>query len=334
MFNCPHRLTPPVETPFGPLDWARFILGAAVLAYAARSDVLTRRVNDRCWWAFLAAGLVLLEVQLLRSGEGPLFLLAPFYILVFFVTLWYEGEVMGDRVRRRDSLVVAAALNAGALAVLGAQIATGPLDAFHRGGEGFRHFQLVSVPLMMLVAYMLYRAQLLSGGADAKAFLSMAVLVPFFPDPLAGAFSQDPLLSPPGVFLVICPFVLAVFFNAAFLSLLNPVAMFLWNLSRGDRGRLMAFAYKVPISGARRKRFIWLSECYVDGRRTLLYFRFRGQTGGWKRRQLDRFERDGQERVWVQPQIPFMVQLCAGFVFTFVLGNVILFWLVRLFAGA
>jgi hypothetical protein len=240
---------------------------------------------------------------------------------------------MGDGVRRRDSYILAGALNAGALVLFGAQLAAGPLDPFHPGSAGFRHLQLATVPVMMLVAYMMYRAQLLSGGADAKAFLAMAVLVPFFPDPLLRAVSSQPLLSPPGVFLVICPFVLAVFFNAAFISLLNPVAMFFYNLSRGDRGKLMAFAYKVPLAEARRKRFVWLSECCEDGKRRLLYFRFREQTGRWKRRQLDLLEKQGERRVWVQPQIPFMVQLCAGFIFTFLAGNIILLAVMKLFSG-
>jgi hypothetical protein len=322
-----------VEAPFLALDWARFLLGGAVLAHAARSDLRTRRVDDWCWHLFLAAGLVMLEIQLLFSGEGPLFLLSPFYMLVFFQSLWYEGEVMGDNVRRQDSLLLAAALNLGAFAILAAQLATGPLDAFGRDGAGFRHIQLAMVPLMMLVAYMLYRTQLLSGGADAKAFLAMAVLVPFFPDPLLRAVSSNGLLAPPGVFLLVCPFVLAVFFNAAFISLFNPLAMAVYNLARGDRGRLMAFAYKVPLSEARRKRFVWLSECFVDGKRKLLYFRFRGQTGKWKQKQLDLLEKEGARRVWVQPQIPFMVQLFAGFIFTFLAGNVILLAVMGLFAG-
>jgi hypothetical protein len=322
-----------VDALSGALDWARLLLGGAVLAYAARSDLGTRRVDDWCWFLFLGAGLAILELQLVMAGEGPLFLLSPFYILVFFMSLWYEGEIMGDHVRRRDSLVLAGALNLGALAVLGAQLAAGPLDAFNRDSAGFRHLQLVMVPLMMLVAYMLYRTQLLSGGADAKAFLGMAVLVPFFPDPLLSAVSSDALFAPPAVFLLICPFVLAVFFNAAFISLFNPAAMAVYNLARGDRGGLMCFAYKVPLAEARRKKFIWLSECYEDGKRKLLYFRFRGQTGKWKRKQLDLLEKEGARRVWVQPQIPFMVQLFAGFILTFFAGNIILLAVMKLFAG-
>jgi hypothetical protein len=209
---------------------------------------------------------------------------------------------------------------------------TGPLDAFDPGAAGFWHLQLVMVPLMMLVAYMLYRTQLLSGGADAKAFLAMAVLVPFFPEPLARALYPDALPLPPGVFLLVCPFVLAVFFNAAFITLFNPLGLFVYNLAKGDRGNLMAFAYKVPLAVARKKRFIWLSECIVDGKRKLLYFRFRGHTSRWKRTQLDTFEKEGVRRVWVQPQIPFMVSLCAGFVFTFMFGNFILLALMKLFA--
>ena len=318
--------------PVQAFDWARFLLGAAVLAYAARSDLLTRRVGDWCWYAFLVAGLVILEIELLFWGESPLFLLTPFYVVVFFFTLWYEGEIMGDNVRRQNSFIVAGALNFGAIVILGAQLATGPLDAFENDGAGFRHVQLVMVPFMMLIAYMLYRTQLLSGGADAKAFLAMAVLVPFFPDPLLGAVSADTLLAPPGVFLVICPFVLSVFFNAAFITLFNPLGLFFYNLTKGDRGRLMAFAYKVPVALARKKKFVWLSECYVDGKRKLLYFRFRGHTSRWKREQLDRFQKERVQRVWVQPQIPFMVSLCAGFIFTFTAGNIILLAIMKLFA--
>jgi len=77
---------------------------------------------------------------------------------------------------------------------------------------------------------------------------------------------------------------------------------------------------------------VWLSECYVDGKRKLLYFRFREQTGKWKRRQLELLEKEGARRVWVQPQIPFMVQLCAGFIFTFFAGNILLLAIMRFFA--
>jgi prepilin signal peptidase PulO-like enzyme (type II secretory pathway) len=311
--------------PASVFDLVRFIVGAGVLLYAARSDLRTRRVGDWCWWAFLALGLVVLEAQLISAGESFLFLLTPFYVAVFFFSLWYEGEVLGDNVRRRDSAVVAVLANIAAVAVFALQLAAGPLDPSK--GAGFRHLQLLLIPVMMLVAYMLYRTQLLSGGADAKAFLSLAVLVPFFPD----AFLR--VLVPPSLFLLICPFVLAVFFNGAFFTLFNPVGIFLYNLARGERGRLMAFAYRVPIAKARRKKFIWISECIVDGRRKLLYFRFRGHTARWKREQLDLLEKEGERKVWVQPQIPFMVQLCAGFIFTFALGNIILYGIVKLISG-
>jgi preflagellin peptidase FlaK len=231
---------------------------------------------------------------------------------------------MGDNVKRKDSLVVAAVLNVGAIAICLVQLikGAGPSDA-----AGLRHLQLLAVPLMMLLAYGLYRTQLLSGGADAKAFLSLAVLVPFYPAPLF-----DPL-GIPSIFMVICPFVLAVFFSAAFFTLLHPLGLLFYNLARGDAGRLMFFAYRLPLEEARTKKFIWLSESVEDGKREFHYFRFRDQTGKWKRRQLDILEKAGEKKVWVQPQIPFMVQLAAGFIFTYLLGNIILYGIVRLISG-
>jgi len=313
-----------VQSPWDAFSLARFFIGAAVLIYAVRSDVLTRRVGDWCWWLFLVAGLTILEVQMAAEGWQSLYLLSPFYIAVFFASLWFEGEVMGDHVKRRDSGMVAALLNIGAFVVYGAQLAQGA-DPF--SPAGLRRLQLLSIPVMMLLAYLLYRTQLLSGGADAKAFLSLAVLVPFFPDPLLNP------LGPPAVFQAICPFVLAVFFSAAFFTLLNPAGLMFYNLARGDTGRLMAFAYKLPLDKARSKKFIWLSESVEEGLRVYHYFRFRGQTGKWKRDQLDILEKEGEKKVWVQPQIPFMVQLAAGFMFTFALGNIILYGLIRSISG-
>jgi hypothetical protein len=313
-----------VQMPGDAFSLARLIVGAAVLIFAVRSDVLTRRVNDACWWLFLAAGLMILEAQLIFEGEDVIYLLSPFYIAVFFMTLWFEGEVMGDHVRRRDSLAVAAVLNVGAIAIYLVQVIKGAAPS---ESAGLRHMQLLSVPLMMLLAYLLYRTQLLSGGADAKAFLSLAVLVPFYPVPLF-----DPL-GIPAIFLVICPFVLALFFNAAFFTLLNPAGLFFYNLARGDLGRLMFFAYRLPLEEARTRKFIWLSESVEDKKRIYHYFRFRDQTGKWKRKQLDMLGKAGAKKVWVQPQIPFMVQLAAGFVFTIIFGNIILYGIIKLISG-
>ena len=313
-----------MESPLDPFSLARLVIGGAVLFHAARADLGTRRVADWCWWLFLGAGLVILEAELIYKGEGLLYLLSPFYIAVFFVTLWFEGELFGDEVRRRDSAVVAVALNAGAIAVLWAQLSQAGDMAT---ASGFRHLQLLSVPVMMLLAYILYRTQLLSGGADAKAFLSLAVLVPFY------LFPTWDLLHTPTVFLLICPFVLAVFFNAAFFGLFNPLGLIVYNLTRGDAGRLMAFAYRIDIKDARNKKFVWLSESIEGEKRVYHYFRFRYHTRKWKLKQLDLLEKSDEKRVWVQPQIPFMVQLFIGFLFTSLLGNAILWGVIRLFAG-
>jgi len=313
-----------VEMPWDAFSMARLALGAAVLLYAVRSDVLTRRVTDACWWLFLGAGIFILEAQLVFEGEDPLYLLSPFYIAVFFLTLWFEGEVLGDHVKTKDSLAVAGLLNAAAITIYLIQVLKGAeIDDL----AGLRHLQLLSIPVMMLVAYGLYRTQLLSGGADAKAFLSLAVLVPFYPAP------QFDILGIPTVFLIICPFVLAVFFSAAFFTLLNPLGLVIYNISRGDTGRLMFFAYRLPLGEARTKKFIWLSESIEGGKRLNHYFRFRDQTGKWKRTQLDMLREAGEKKVWVQPQIPFMVQLAAGFIFTYLFGNIILFGIIKLFSG-
>jgi prepilin signal peptidase PulO-like enzyme (type II secretory pathway) len=304
---------------------ARFAVGAAILLFAARSDVLTRRVTDLCWWALLVIGLFILEAQLVHEGESFIFLLSPLYIVVFFLSLWYEGEVLGDNIKAKDGMKLALVLNLGAFVVLGAQVAAGSVDP--RTDEGMRHVQLFTVPLMMLLAYGFYRAQLLSGGADAKAFLALAVLLPFYPAPLLG------IMELPGIFQLICPFVLAVFFTGAFFTLLQPLGMLIYNLSRADRGKLMAFAFRVPIAEARTRKFIWLSECIEGGEHRYLYFRFRGYDKKWKHEQLRLLAKEGLTKVWVQPQIPFMVYLAAGLLFNFVVGNIIFFVIVKTVAG-
>ena len=83
---------------------------------------------------------------------------------------------------------------------------------------------LLFIPIFIGIVYVLFQLRLLYGGADAKAFMALAVLVPLQPEIL-----QFPLLENS---LIVLPGSLIIFLSAILLSLFIPLSLFLYNLSK------------------------------------------------------------------------------------------------------
>lgn len=93
------------------------------------------------------------------------------------------------------------------------------------GDPGWRW--LAAVPVVIVLAYVLWRLRLLFGGADAKCVMAYAILVPY-PAALvtaAGVYPHLPAVLPLGVSMLM---------NAVTFTLALPLAYFVVNLSRGD----------------------------------------------------------------------------------------------------
>jgi preflagellin peptidase FlaK len=293
----------------------RLAIGAAVLLAAAVSDVRTRRVRDPWCIALGSVGLLLLAVQLSLEPPdlGPPALLGSAAILfyaIFFGVPLFDDEGFHPRLLRLALFALAGILF----------VTPAALQAARGEGLPLRTLELYSMPVMVVVYQLFYRARLLHGGADAKALIALSLLVPTYPDaapfPL---FGTDPRVE--GVLKIVLPFSLVIWVNAAVLFLAVPVVLFVMNAIRGDVAFPQAFlGYRVPTDSM--PRHAWLME-KIDRRGDHLLVLF-PKRGGDPVADLARLRGAGVRRVWVTPQIPFMVPLLGGFLLAFLAGNVLL----------
>lgn len=297
-----------------PFAATRLAVGVGFFLTAAAFDVRTRRVRDPIWVLLGSVGLAIAAVELASRaeplaawsllGSGALLFFAVFYGRPLFD----EGGFHLRPVRLLAFLVASGLF----LAPLG-RVATAPVSANPGTVE------LLSMPVMVVLYQLFYRVRLLHGGADAKGLIALTLLVPRYPDaspfPL---FALDPRIEP--AVQATFPFSLAVWFNAAILTLAVPIALFLVNMVRGDRALPQAFlGYRVRIDSL--PRHAWLMERITDRGEHMLVLFPRRETN--RAAELERLRAAGIERVWVQPQIPFMVPLLSGFLVAFLLGNVL-----------
>ncbi|MGQ0797212.1 MAG: A24 family peptidase C-terminal domain-containing protein [Methanobacteriota archaeon] len=295
-----------------PLAAARLLIGVAGLLVAATSDVRTRRVADPLWIVLGTAGLLLASYEVLASGTGieRLGVLAATAILLYAV---FFGEPLFDErgLRLRPFRLLAFAF-AAVLVVVSAGA------TFARGGADATSFaELLTMPVMVLVYQGFYQVGLLHGGADAKAMIALTVLVPTYPD--AAPFPLvpgDPRIQ--GAVHLLFPFSLVVFVDAAVLYLVLPLALLVYNASRGDLRLPHALVgYRADLEPLPRNA--WLME-RIDkrGDHVLVLFPRRGRNLAEDARRL---REAGVSRAWVQPKVPFMVPLVAGYVAAFLVGN-------------
>lgn len=302
----------------------RLVAGTACLLFAAASDLRTRRVTDRLWIAIGTFGLLLICVQAtLDSVSGTLVPnVPPPEVLglvgcsaILFYAIFFGTPLFGEEGFRLRPLRAVAFLAAAALFVF-------PAASFLGSGRPVPRavVDLYPVPAMILVYQGFYLARILHGGADAKGLIALTLLVPTYPDA-----SPFPLMTPNPIFKdllrVAFPFSLVIYVDAAILFLAVPVVLFLRNAIRGDFGLPQAFlGYRVPVDRIPSKS--WLMEKINNrGEHILVLFPKRG---GDRSEDLARLRAAGVDRVWVTPQIPFMVPLLGGFWLAFFVGNVLL----------
>jgi preflagellin peptidase FlaK len=181
---------------------------------------------------------------------------------------------------------------------------------------GFPNFwYLVFVPIMIVLMYAFFQMRLLFGGADAKALMALAILVPILPRigniPLWNSFL-------PGSW--------SIFANATILFLFIPVSLLIYNISKKNlRFPHCLLGYVISVEKAKQK-FVWPLERIKEGKRKLMYMPKNFDVD----EELAEFEKLGITEIWVTPKIPFMIPLLAGFLVTFFLGDILL-QIVRVF---
>jgi len=295
------------------LDLVRLIVGAAFLAFAAVFDWRTREVKDELWAVLGTIALALLALQMASESVDlrVALLFVPTAVLLYdpLVGESFRKEDGGWQLPLRTLAIDLAALFATLYAISAVASEGDPANV--------RALALyLTVPVMMLVFRGMYELHMLKGGADAKAMIVIAALVPVYPAlPPFPLVVLDPRLQ--DAMAVLFPFSFVVLLNAALLFLVVPVALLIYNARRGNVKLPHAFVgYKVPLD--RTPKHAWFMDRIVDGEHVVVYF-------PTKRQDREAILRDlraaGFKKAWVTPQLPFMVPLAIAYLLSFLVGN-------------
>jgi hypothetical protein len=275
------------------------------LAVAAVVDLRTREVDDRLWLLLALVGGGLQAVVIAAGGVVPLLV---WVLLVGFVVqhLVPWDDALADRYPSLPgALEVTAYAGVGAvLAVVG-----------WRDGIGTSGLPVaaIAVYLTVLIARGLFEANLLYGGADAKAIMVAGAVVPF---ETMVPFAPHAAVAILGFY----PFAITLLMNGAVAALAIPLALLVRNASQGDWNGLRTFTgYPLAVDEL-PNRFVWVTdptfrrdedaETSEDDRRM-------------RERVRDELKAKGVAAVWVTPQIPFVVLLAVGAVLGVVFGNIL-----------
>ncbi|OGS49744.1 MAG: hypothetical protein A3K65_05305 [Euryarchaeota archaeon RBG_16_68_12] len=288
--------------------------GAALLAFAAVSDWRTREVRDRVWVWMGTLGLILFGADLWLGGVDPVIglVLVPTAVLLYDPLFGQEfrTEDGGWRFQPAPIAAFGIAAAATAYAIYDLQGDPAALGTF---------YMYLTAPVMMLVFRGMYELHLLKGGADAKAMIAIAALVPTYPEmPSLPLVSLDPRLQ--DALRVLFPFSLLVLMNAALFFVVAPIAFLAYNARRGNLEFPKAIlGYKVPLDAV--PKHAWFMDQIEEGGHVVVYFPKKRQD----REGIAKALRDaGFTEAWVTPQLPFIVAITASFVFSFLVGNVLM----------
>jgi preflagellin peptidase FlaK len=167
---------------------------------------------------------------------------------------------------------------------------------------------LVFIPVIIGIVYVFFQLRLIFGGADAKAIMAIAILVPFQP-----LFFGFPVYYSP------MPFSWVIFSNSIVIFLFVPLSLFVYNLIKRDiRFPHCFLGYRMPLKKAKEK-FVWPLERIVDGHKRFSYVPHSFESDD----VYEDFEEIGLKHIWVTPKVPFMIPLFFGFICSFVIGDLL-----------
>lgn len=298
------------------VDVAQGILVAEVAVllggflYAAVSDLRTREVTDRLWQVLGVAGILLGLVAVVPYGGVA----TVIWLMVGGLTIQHFfawDDHLGERWEGAANLIEGTAYAVVSLVVL--------VAAIHWGiGSGGVAWSSIALLATVLFARGLFEGGLLYGGADAKALMAAGLLLPTFSAVLL------PIASTFQVLLEIVPFSVNLLMNAALISIVIPIGIALRNVARHEFHLRGGFTgYMLPVDDLPR-RFVWLHDPLRSGGRERQQLETAEDDQKERERAAAYFKAQGVGRVWVTPQIPFLVLMAAGAVAALLAGNLIL----------
>ena len=298
-----------------PPGLAGFALPSVVLllggfAYAAWADFWEREVTDLLWQVLGVGGFVI--GLLAWFPHGPLPFLLWVLVGVFVLQHLSAWDVrLGPKVEPYADLIEIVIYVAVTAVVLLA------LDRFGLGPSAVPA-AVVAVLVTVLFARGLFEAGILFGGADAKALMIAGLLVPLFPNPLIPVPASVALLT------AILPFAVNVLMNSALFALVVPIAIAVRNVrDREFHGWSSFVGYSIPIEEL-PKQFVWVRDPSFGAAREEEEAIETSEDDRRRREQIaEDLRAKGVRRIWVTPQIPFLVVMAFGVLGALLAGNVL-----------
>ncbi len=255
------------------------ILTMLVLISASFHDVRSRLIPDIHWKlvCLMAAVAVLFEYEI----ECAVLLVAGYVILSAYM---FSERLVGA------AGVVAVAAGCAVLAL--------PYVLYSEPSG------LVTA-VMFLFMLVLYSTGLLRGGGDAKAMMSLSMLLPVYPE--GSCILWEPVYPAAYAFNP----VFSIMLLALLISLLYGVKTIGLSRKQGAKG---FSSYRMTVEEARTS-FVWPLEDIVDGKKVRI------KAGGIPKEVFDRLEAAGIDQVWVTPMIPFVLPITIAYAIVLILGS-------------
>lgn len=280
------------------LDLLRLFLGASLLSFAAYTDWKWRRAPRVLWRIMLGGGALLLAAQAWQD-PAPWSAKWPYLVPLTVVPI----------ILSRSNLVDIVALGLTA-------VATGLV--FWAGFQAPETVTAAWAPLALagalaLFVFAAHYFGLIAGGADAEALLALCLLLP---TPVALGEGIPALASDmPGAF--------SAFGNSMVVFLIVPLGLLLWNLAHGDvRFPHLLLGHRKRAADIQQGHQWPMEIVEEDGTRRTRLFASR-MSSEEVATTFERMQALGDERVWVTPKIPFIIPMLAGFVLTFLVGDLL-----------
>lgn len=279
-------------------------------AYASVADLRVREVTDRLWQVMGILGVALGAVAVSSGGPVPVVL----WLAVGGFTLQHLfpwDDALGAKCDRFADVIEGVAYLAIILivAIAAVRVGVGPTQV---------PIPVLALLLTVLFARGLFELGVLYGGADAKALMIAGVLVPIFSNPL---LLQTPAVS---ALLTVLPYSVNLLVDAALLSIVIPIGIGIRNIARGEFRFPRGFSgYTIAVRDL-PDRFVWLKDPMSAESREEALTETAEEDRLERVRAAQELEAKGVERVWVTPQIPFLVLMAVGAVAALLAGNLVL----------
>jgi hypothetical protein len=313
------------------LGWARIFTLLLGMGWAAWMDHKERRVKNEHWLVWIKPALFLWALDLMTQGADW-----TIYLTASASVAYASGAVIGRptlsdiRAGSRIDQIVALWYIVSAVGLIFGAVtyqSVHPVDVLigNEVGLGALWWSTLAVLPLILLIDLAWRVRMLHGGADAKALMWVAILIPSWstmPLTFSSATGDALFTLPPA-------FALLMWGGLSFLAI--PFILLTLNLIRGhvrSFGDLFLAWHAIQIPRVEvPHRHVWLLTTLVEKPNGLVdvYHRKRAPRKSPSPEEVDaalfELEEAGVEQVWVSQKLPLLVFLFPAIFPVFLLGD-------------